>query len=269
VTQQIRLGKRKTTRDPRTLRLARYLVDVPALERAMPRTWNGYRAVEQAQRWPMYGNDELGDCVVAASAHMVELWRANAARERIDVDDHEVLAAYWTASGGPGPPPASYTDYARRDAQYDNGLDPLAYLHQWQNTGIGGHKAGAYAQVDASNPLELRVASWLFGGLFVGLELPANLSANPFAPWVMHTHTLTGGWEPGSWGGHMVNNVYTNPDGGYLISWGSRIRYSWAFLRAFADVIFAVLSEDWLDGTRRAPNGFDFDQLRTDLEAIR
>jgi hypothetical protein len=265
---KLQLGKKPTTRDPRTLRLARYVIDRPALEAAMPRTWNGYREVESREQWPMYGNDMLGDCVVAASAHMVETWQANASGALADIDDTEVLRAYWAASGGQGPVPPTYGDYARERWQYDNGLDPLAYLRQWQHLGIGGHQAGAYVQVDASDPTELRLAAWLGGGLFIGLELPMAIQPDPFVPWIMHTQRLSGDWQPGSWGGHMVNAVYTNPDGGYLVTWGRRVRFSWTFIRVYADVIFAVLSQDMIGPDGKAPNGFDLDQLRADLAAF-
>lgn len=265
---RLKLGKKKTTRDPRTLRLARYVIDRPALEAQMPRTWNGHRQVEHLEQWPVYGNDVIGDCVVAAAAHMVELWRADASGQLADIDDAEVLASYWQASGGHGPTPTSFAQYAEEGWQYDNGLDPLEYLKRWQHDGLGGHKAGAYLQVDASDPSELRLAAWLAGGLFVGLELPAAISRNAFDPWVMHTHRLQGDWLPGSWGGHMVNLVYCNPDGGHVVTWGRRVQVSWTFLRCYADTIFAVLSDDWLGADGRAPNGFDAAQLRDDLAAL-
>lgn len=266
----LKLGKLKTTQDPRTFKLARYFVDIPALVAQMPRTWNGFAAVGRlGELWPMYGNNKLGDCVPVASAHIAQLQQANANSRRIDIDDQEVIAAYFRASGGTGAPPTSYDDYVRRYSYLDNGLDPLLYLKQWRSIGIGGHKIAAYVEVDHTNPVEMRLASWLFGGLFTGLELPRYLSYDPFLPWVMKSHTLTGDYAPGSWGGHMVNVVYTNPDGGYLATWGELVRYSWTFLKIFADVHFGVLSQDWFNAaSKKAPNGFDFQTLNADLEAL-
>jgi hypothetical protein len=272
---ELKLGKKRTTRDPRTLRFAKYIVDINALEAQMPRTWNAYHAVETTQHepWPMYGNDTLGDCVPVAWAHMVETWQANSQQKNVDVSDQAIIDAYWAVSGGRGLAPTSYDDYARNYPFYDSGLDPLEFLKYAQKTGLGGHKAGAYVQVDSANPRELRLAAWLTDGLFVGLELPIGLrkalEADPNAAWVMRSRSLTGDWEPGSWGGHMVDAVYANPDGGYLISWGQRFRYSWTFLRAFADVIFAVLSEDSLNRGGVARSGFAYEELLADLNALR
>ena len=58
------------------------------------------------------------------------------------------------------------------------------------------------------------------------------------------------------------------PDGGYLVTWGRRVRFSWTFLRVYADTIFAVLSQDMMGPDGKAPNGFDLDQLRADLAAL-
>jgi len=44
---------------------------------------------------------------------------------------------------------------------------------------------------------------------------------------------------------------------------------SWDFYNAYADEVYAVLSNDWIDdGIRQAPPGLDFAALQTDLKLI-
>ena len=108
----------------------------------------------------MFLNDELGDCTVAAAAHMIQQWTFFAEKPFIPTDQ-DVLKAYKAVSGYvPGLP------------ETDNGTCLLDVLNYWRKTGIGNHKIFAYAQVDYTNAEERRLAIELFGNLYVGVQLP-------------------------------------------------------------------------------------------------
>ncbi len=68
----MKLGKLAARRDPRTLRLARYLA--PALP--PPPAQVDYTC--GVKDWGMMLNDRLGCCTIAAVGHAVQAWRLNA-----------------------------------------------------------------------------------------------------------------------------------------------------------------------------------------------
>ncbi len=67
----MKLGKQPYKHDPRTMRLAKY-IDMGAL----PPAPTELSYADKVHPWPMYGNDQLGDCTIAAAGHMIELWGA-------------------------------------------------------------------------------------------------------------------------------------------------------------------------------------------------
>lgn len=83
----LRLGAEMSPDDDRTLRLARY-IDPKALPPAPTHT-NNAAAVAS---WPMFLNDQIGDCTIASFAHADELFRALGGVTGLPVSDDVVLA---------------------------------------------------------------------------------------------------------------------------------------------------------------------------------
>jgi hypothetical protein len=243
-TPVMRLGRKPHRHDDRTLRLARY-VDATKLPAAPPH----FRNSSPVKSWPMYKNDTLGDCTCAAAGHMVQAWTANASSE-IDVTDKDVVAAYDRVNGG-----------------VDEGAVELDVLKMWRNVGVGGHKIGAYVAIDLQDADQLKDAVYIFGGVYIGVELP--VSAQPAGrDWRMTHDGLHGPGAPGSWGGHAIPIVDYDRYGLTVVSWGQLLRMSWAFYRNYCDEAWAIISTDFLDDSGHAPLGFDLDQLNEDLAAL-
>jgi hypothetical protein len=110
----------------------------------------------------------------------------------------------------------------------------------------------------------LRTAAWLFGGLYIGLQLP--LSAQRQGTWDCGG-ALTGPDRPGSWGGHAVDVVRYSPGSLTVVTWGRLQDMTWSFWDRYCDEAYCILSRDFLDGDR-APNGFDVEALRADLALV-
>lgn len=245
------LGKLDYRHDARTLSLFKYLDpdDVPKA----PASISYATAVKT---WPMFLNDQLGDCTCAAMAHMIQAWTAAAGKE-IDLADADVLAAYTAITGYDPKVPSS-----------DAGAVELDVLKWWQKTGIAGHKIGAYAAVDIGSKELLTDALWLFGGLYIGVQLP--LAAQSMgADW----HAPSGGLsspvnQPGGWGGHAVPVVGYDRYGLTAISWGETVRVSWGFWTDYVDEAWAVISTDFLNGKGTTPAGFNVDALNKDLKEL-
>ena len=110
----------------------------------------------------MMDNDSVGDCTCACAGHMVQTWTANCGNQVI-IPDAAILSAYEAVSGyRPGQPS---TDVGATCE------DVLAY---WKNTGIGGHVIVGYASVDLTDKSEVEDSVYLFGGTYLGINMPIS-----------------------------------------------------------------------------------------------
>jgi hypothetical protein len=246
----MKLGKLPPRHDPRTLKLARYLTAaLPPAPAA-----KDWASASRVAYWPMMLNDQLGDCVIAAKGHEVQLWTALAPPHRtVTLADAAILAGYEAVGGyEPGRP------------ETDNGCNMLDALNYFRQTGYGGRKIDAFAQVDPKNADHVRAAVNLFGVLEAGLQLPASAQAQLGGVWDVTTGPDA---EPGSWGGHCVPVVAYSAEGLDCITWGGRQRMTWRFFTTYCDESYCLLSPDWIAG-QKAPNGFDLAALRADLAAV-
>jgi hypothetical protein len=97
-----RLGKNLPVVDARTLRFSRYLT--PALPPAPPSVDYGAKV----STWPMYYNDQYGDCTCAAAAHLIQNWTASAGNE-VTPPDTTVLTSTSTSWAARPPPTRAAT----------------------------------------------------------------------------------------------------------------------------------------------------------------
>jgi hypothetical protein len=242
-----KLGKLPVRVDVRTLSLARY-VDTSRLP-APPPTVD---LASDVPEWPMYANDRIGDCTIAAAGHMIEAWTAAGRGQAVEVTESAVLTAFDRVK-------------VVDPATGEEGAVELDVLRDWRAHGVGHHRIAAYARVSTRDHTLVRAASWLFGGLYIGLALPASAQQQEVWDW---RGTLSGPDRPGSWGGHAVN-VVGYDDGGILtvVTWGKLQELTWPFWDRYCDEAYCILSHDFLDAGR-APNGFDLAALKDDLALV-
>jgi len=241
-----KLGKLPVRTDVRTLRLKRY-VDVSRL----PTPPDTLDLTAHVADWPMYANDRRGDCTTAAAGHMIEAWTAASAGEAVEIPEGAVLAAF---------------DEVRvvDPRTGEEGAIELDVLRFWRKHGVGGHRIGAFAAVARYERDLVRAAAWLFGGLYIGLAMPASAERQEVWDW---TGSLGGDSKPGSWGGHAVDVVRFDPAGLTVVTWGQLQAMTWSFWERYCDEAYAIISRDFLSHGR-APNGFDVQALKADLELI-
>jgi hypothetical protein len=120
--------------------------------------------------------------------------------------------------------------------------------------------------VEPGNHLHVRQASTLFGGIYIGLELP--VTAQDQDVWAVPAGGAKGPGAPGSWGGHAVNVVGYDAHGLTVITWGAKKRMTWAFWDAYCEEAYALLSRDFIRASGKAPSGFSLAQLQKDLAAL-
>ncbi|HEV7639879.1 MAG TPA: hypothetical protein VGO39_03295 [Gaiellaceae bacterium] len=240
------LGKLPVRTDVRTLALARY-VDSSQL----PTPPNAFDETSNVDSWPMYANDRIGDCTTAAAAHMIEAWTAAGQGHTVLISERAVLDAFEHVK---------VTD----PATGEEGAIELDVLRYWRKYGIGGHDIGAYARVARWDQRLVQTSTWLFGGLYIGLQLP--LSAHGQAVWEW-TGSLTGPARPGTWGGHAVDVVRYDKNGLTVVTWGRLQEMTWSFWNRYCDEAYCIISDDFLQ-KGNAPNGFDLAALEADLALV-
>jgi hypothetical protein len=241
-----RLGKLPVRTDVRTLSLARYV------DRAkLPDPPAALDLTERVHEWPMYANDRIGDCTTAAAAHMIEAWTAEARGHATEVSEPAVLAAFDRVK---------LVD----PVTGEEGAIELDVLRDWHSHGVARHRIAAYVRVPVHDHTLVRTAAWLFGGLYIGLQLPLSAQRQRTWDWL---GWLTGPARPGSWGGHAVNVVRYSTGSLTVVTWGRLQDMTWRFWDRYCDEAYCILSHDFLDGDR-APNGFDLDALRADLALV-
>lgn len=240
------LGKHPPRLDPRTLRLASYLRDLPAAPPA--RDWDD-RLPPQTD---LYQNDTIGDCAIASAATMIQTWTSQQG-STFQPTTRDVIDAYSAVSG-----------YRPGEPETDRGCDMLAVLKHWRKVGIAGHRIRAFVKLDHDDIEQLKTAINLFGVVYCGASLPRS-SMRP-GPWL--SPAGSGDDAVGSWGGHAMPCATFDRLGVCFRTWGRRQRAGWRWWFDFVDEAYAVLSDDWLDRARISPNGFDLTALERDLQVI-
>lgn len=243
---QYRLGKKPAVFDSRTLRFGAYLTStLPPPPAAV--NWG-----DKVKSWPMYLNDKYGDCTCAAAGHMIETWSAAAGKQKTPTNAQ--ILKFYEHFTTPGP---------------ENGCNMLDVLKYWRTTGLGGDKITAFAQLEPKNVNEVKDAVALFGGCYIGVELPKfALTGNLLnIPWVVPAQGPVGDAAPDPQGGHCIPAVAYDSRNLYVVTWGAVKSMSWQFYVDYADESFAVLSSDFLT-KNKAPGGFDLAQLQQDLTEI-
>lgn len=246
-----KLGKKPARDDAVKLKLASYLkaTALPALPAAF-----GHEGVISS--WPMFANDQYGDCVWAGAAHetmMLTTLGGHAAT----FTDANVLSDY-----------SAVTGFVESDPSTDNGTDMQTAASYRRKTGIvdaagNRHTIAAYLALEPGNLDHLCIAAYLFGAVGIGLQLPGSAldAAANKQPWY---YTAGSQIE----GGHYVPLVGKRADGIFItVSWGMNQLMSTAFLSHYCDEAIAYVStEDLIN--QKSPEGFDYATLLADLKEL-
>jgi hypothetical protein len=240
---KFRLGRLPVRTDVRTLQLARY-VDRTKL----PAPPASYDETQHVAQWPMYANDRLGDCTCAAAGHMIEAWTGASRGHDTEISERSVVSAFEAVKVV--------------DPQTgEEGAVELDVLNLWRSSGIGGHRIGAYAHVAREDHNLVRAGAYVFGGVYIGVQLPLRAQEQDVWDW---TGRLDGPDEPGSWGGHAVDVVVYDDSGPTVVTWGELQRLTWSFWDHYCDEAYCIISTDFLEGGT-TPAGFDLVALERDL----
>jgi hypothetical protein len=216
--------------------------------------------LSEVQSWPMYGNDRWGDCVWAMIGHAIEAYTTYGKGATVTLSDEAVLKGYSDVTGfdpGAGPPDHNPTDQGTviQDA-----------LNYWKKTGVGGHKILAFAQVDHTNPDEIKAALNVFGALLVGVAFPASAmdQFDNHQPWDVVRND--GGIE----GGHAVQVGHAQTDGVEYesVTWAAIEGITSAWWSKYVEECWIAITDDWLTTAGTSPQGVDLYGLGEDLASL-
>jgi hypothetical protein len=240
-----RLGKKAARPDAVKLKLSAVL---KADKLPTPPTSFGHES--NGADWGMLGNDTVGDCVFAGSAHETMLWATEGRLNPVPFTTANVLSDY-----------SAVTGYNPNDPNSDQGSDVQQVAAYRKNTGIIDatgvrHKIDAYAAVEGLSQLDLAV--WLFGAVGVGVNLPSSAEdqfTNGQVWDVVPNDTIQGG--------HYIPAVGKNSAGNYVfITWGKLQAATPQWVSTYMDEAVAYLSLDILNASSKmSPEGFDLSAL--------
>lgn len=239
----LKLGKLPAKFGPKDFRLKNYLMpNLPPIPKE-------YTHADMIADWGMLGNDRWGDCTCAGAAHEHMLWSAEG-EQPIGFNDTDVVADYLTITGNQdvGAYVHEVLDYRRKVGMLDaNG---------------NRHKIDAYIRLD--NLDEVRTAIYLFSAAAIGF-LVTNTAMRQFQT----GHT----WHPSicpetTLGGHYVPLIGYGPNRLYCVTWGKIQPMSEKFFRTYVDEMWAILCLDMLGADGVTAEGFNVEQLRSDLASL-
>ena len=241
----LRFGKLPPVHDYRTLRLKNYL-----LKEQLPPPPPTYDALDQLRQrlpgsaittlFPMDGNDQYGDCTIAALAHAVTVFHGRLGQKNV-MASQDVIKLYLRLTKGA-----------------DTGLVELDVLNYWRKHAAGGEKIMAYASIDPKNHTHIQQAIQLFGGVYIGFQCQQNC---------VQEFDAKQPWAPGplTQDGHAVFAVGYDAKLVTVLTWGNTQQGTWAWWDECVDEAYAIVPPEAKDH-RFA--GFDIAQLENDLNDV-
>ena len=207
--------------------------------------------------WCIFLNDKYSDCVVAGAFHETMLLTAMSGNQ-ISFSDAWAWKDYQAMQGNPMWP------------FNDGGLDMIKAADYRMATGIHDahnirHRIKAYLELPLGDPQHLAYATCYLGFAGVGLNLPANASAqwSELQPWADTS-------QPPSGEGHYVPCVGRLPNGNFLVvTWGREQEMSPAFYEKYCILGLAYVSYEELNTKGLTPDQYNQAKLNQYLANLR
>jgi hypothetical protein len=202
--------------------------------------------------WPMYLNDQLGDCTCAAVGHAIQAFTAYASAE-VTIPSNSVLSLYEAVGG-----------YVPGDPSTDQGCNEQDILTYWNKTGVNGHKISAFAEIgDYTNVAKLRQALYLFGTVYLGIQCPASAQEQfeNHEPWT---------YVPGSEieGGHAIVLQEAKGSDMSIVTWGALQAMQPSFAEHYIEEAWVIITPDWIAKNGNDIDGFNLASLQADFASL-
>jgi len=187
------------------------------------------------------------NCTIAGVIHMLQLVYAEIGEEFAYPGDEAVKETYFKLSNN-----------------RDSGLVERMVLDTWMKEGLFGNKISAYAPVNIKNRNEMMAAIYLFGSVYLGVEMPPNAEQQFEAhqPW----HIVNFPEQPT--GGHCVVATGYNRFGIDIITWGATESMTWGWWEAYGSEAWVVVPEIFVEADHGPVWNIDILALQQDLNNL-
>ena len=251
----IKFGRLPKIQDQRTFKLGDYLNEADGI--VIPKRYHWGKKIRK-DKWGVMGNFRTNLCTCAAAGHLIMVWTSNTGGLQRP-NDADIMKAY-----------CDLTRYNPETDAYDTGVEALKVLKYWRKQGIAGEKIIAFAELEDGNEEQLRKAIYLFGGCYVGLNLPksAERQYNTTKKWAIPRGGKKKDAIKGSWMGHMVLVTGYYKDELRLVTWGKEITMTIDFWKTYGEESYAVFSETFIKN-EKTPTGVSVDVLLNDIAQLK
>jgi hypothetical protein len=209
--------------------------------------------------WQELGNDACGDCVWAGAAHEHMLYALATKRRLPRFTADSVVAEYSKVTGYiPGVPATDQGTDMSKAASYRRKVGLL-------DAAGDVHKIKAYAEIPIGNVDLLIKATYLFGAVGLGVQIPQSAidqfdARQPWVP-VQGSRNL---------GGHYVMLCGRNSRGfPMVVTWGRLQAVSAGFIEQYMDEAICYFSREYLTATGKTPELVDEARLDADLATLK
>jgi hypothetical protein len=241
------LGKRAPRRSLKALPLSAYMISSSV---AFPPKI----AYERTMAYGMLANDSLGDCTIAAALHMQMVWASVARAGSVPSFTDDDAIELYSAIGG----------YVLGNASTDNGCVETDVLNYWKSSGMKGNRIAGYATIDVTNIDQLKAAVYVFGGAYIGIQVPSYIMQVPAGG----SWSLTPGADKTIEGGHAIPVVGYGSRGVTILSWGTSYTFNYQFWADNCDEAYAVVDPLWIEESGVSPGDLELQELISDLAAV-
>lgn len=215
------LGRLARPPDRKFVRLSDHLIaDLPPA----PAVWDGTPGAV----WKMYGNDQLGDCVVAGMLNLASLQLAGDGQPGVGWEQQMAKDYYFKLSGGA-----------------DSGLVMVDALRALQK-GLpvaNGYAMQHFAGIELGNTDHLRACAAYFNGVLLGVALPDNWEDGLNAGWWADTSLAPDPEE-----GHCIVLSRCEPDWATVLTWGGELPVTYEWLSKYLDEAYVLIDAQRLAG---------------------
>jgi hypothetical protein len=197
--------------------------------------------------YPMALNDRLGICTVAGIIHLLQLAYAEIGEVFAYPGDVETQSTYFGLTGG-----------------QDSGCVETSVLQTWSGPGLFDTKAAAWVPVNVRDKSEMQAAIYLFGGVYLGVELPqsAQVQFEAQQPWHL---TIPRGRPVG---GHCIVGSGYNREGIDIITWGKETTMTWDWWEYYGSEAYAIIPQAFVEADHGPVYKIDILQLQADLKLL-
>jgi hypothetical protein len=205
--------------------------------------------------WPMYLNDQIGDCTCAAYCHCINAWSKYVTGKE-QIPGNGVPLSMYEAVG----------KYIPGNSSTDNGCVMSDILEYAKVHGVAGHNLLAYAQLKNTGVTSLNQALQLYGSVYLGVNLPQS-AENQFSEGKTWTYVK------GSpiIGGHCVvlQKMDAHALGNYsIVTWGALQGVTTEWMATYLEEAWVMLSPQWLTAKGGSITGVNTSELQADMALL-